>query len=918
MKNKNSLFIIVSAFLLLSSQAMPVQALEFSNEEILASARAVAAGTATEKQKAIAFAENDKINNLAMSGKLDNSEYQANQRAFVAKNDELIRQAANKRGLSVLPPVTKVGDFKPGTDTDRQLASNKGPLKVDDVKNMRNDYNQQVGSYLKSAGLKPAAHENWAKKLTTDIMPSPDMPAGEFKAATTWINSQGGVAYNSAEAAKLQLAIDGNAPQNLSSYEAAAYHNEMQKKIQLMNNEVQRLRRERRQTSNPELVENIDIEIRKHTAFMSKYIERDNHVADLVLTPDDQQTRQREKETRLLKDAQRRNAAKEALRAEASVEAMNGHLATKATGRMNEAIYGAALAGGDVAAADRAVAANLKNLTAPQQSQALADLEARFGAKAAKAINAELKKTNAAAIPTAVSKTQTLCGALGLVNTALNIRNQYEAGKSATEILWNMSIGGTLENVSNETADYTRREIERLQAEYRAAGEDPDSIATRLKIMAQASVKGTFHGSLIGSYDLLKTASKGVAGAAATAGESALFLVGEALDTHNVLEQSYAEIQAQNMEQSVQSARAIKFGKDAVAELKRLAAEAAYFKSVLEQNARSAKLALRQLDHQYESLAAFVRNLDEASDSNEPLDLTKVDMRLEKQLNGCSAAIKTLLQKAEIASYDLQAGKSKTSAANIAAGLLTAAAQQKAVLDRTGSDFENLDEIARARGNEELLAEFETRRQQLLEAGRQAAANAEIMRKNEAQYKKNLTAFDTLKDRIEKAGRFFGDSRQTYEGDWLVVKSRLGEIARPDGRMPENFFGEVGTLERVPDSLKRDLLRLKLPAVADMAESSALAASVLNRRKPQYESALAAYNQLLAAIKKLQAQPVAAKKTTTPPAKPPAKTPEKAPVVNTARPQPAQKLLPCGHRPGECPKPLSLKCSLHSGKISER
>jgi len=91
MKNKNSLFIIVSAFLLLSSQAMPVQALEFSNEEILASARAVAAGTATEKQKAIAFAENDKINNLAMSGKLDNSEYQANQRAFVAKNDELIR-----------------------------------------------------------------------------------------------------------------------------------------------------------------------------------------------------------------------------------------------------------------------------------------------------------------------------------------------------------------------------------------------------------------------------------------------------------------------------------------------------------------------------------------------------------------------------------------------------------------------------------------------------------------------------------------------------------------------------------------------------------------------------------------------------------------------------------------------------------
>ena len=43
------------------------------------------------------------------------------------------------------------------------------------------------------------------------------------------------------------------------------------------------------------------------------------------------------------------------------------------------------------------------------------------------------------------------------------------------------------------------------------------------------------------------------------------------------------------------------------------------------------------------------------------------------------------------------------------------------------------------------------------------------------------------------------------------------------------------------------------------------------------------------------------------------------PQVKTQPPQPAgDKLLPCGHRPGECPSPKSLKCSLHSGEISIR
>ncbi|HNW33337.1 MAG TPA: PKD domain-containing protein [Candidatus Ozemobacteraceae bacterium] len=813
-----------------------------SNADLVKYAQAAARGQATEQQKAVLFANNERLNNLAMAGKIPDSDYQHNQRAFVEKNDELIRNASSRHGLAVAPPKN-AETYKAGTDTDRQLQNPQGDLTVEHVKKVRQEYNQEVGEYLKSQGVKSADGENWAKKLTTDIMPSPyDMKPSDFKNANTYINSEGGLAYTSADAAKLQLSIDGGRPQSPSMHEAAAFHSEMQKKTVVMNNEIQRLNRERSNVSDPAEIENIDTEIRKYTAFMSKYLGRDSKAAELAggnadkikLSEDLYSGSSAEK----IKQAQKRDTSKKTRNAEVFVGAVNEHLAQNATRKFNDAIAGAAVAGGNEDAAKNIIAGNIKNLSGTQKTQAIADLEIKYGSDFARGVNAELKKGNRP--QSSPGRKTTISNSLGLVNTVLNIGNQYAEGKTTTQILWNMSIGSTLESVNKETADYTAREIERLKLQYIAAGEDPESTAVKLKIMGEATLKGTFHGTMIGSYDLLKSATHTAAGAAATAADSAIFLVGEALDTRNVLETTFAEMQAQNMEQSVQNAKAVKFGKDTIVELKRLANEAAYLKSVLEQNARSARQFCRECDGTLDDLKSGLREINNLKETDTLKALPETEKRIATSLAETESALQTMTRQAEASRRALTLGGDPKEAL-LAVQVLAAGYDKHAgIIVTCKNELFKIGELSSLNSIETIIADFEARKAALAEQGRQGAANAQVMRKNEVQYKKSIAAFDRLKERVEKSEAYFADKRQTNESDWIVIKSKLRGIARPDGNMPEDFFGEVGTLERLPEKIRSEAGQLKPAAVTSPGgspEIGGLADAALERLTPPYNTA---------------------------------------------------------------------------------
>ncbi|HEY9071472.1 MAG TPA: hypothetical protein VIV61_14530, partial [Candidatus Ozemobacteraceae bacterium] len=758
-----------------------------SNDELIAYARAAAAGQATEKQKAILFLENQRLNNLAMANRIPDADYQFNQRAFVAKNEELIGAACEKNGLAVAPSKER-SRYTAGTDTDRQLKNPGGTLTADNVKAARQEYNRLGAEYLRSQGVEIPAGTNLARQTTTDIMPSPyEMKPGEFKKANEYINAEGGLAYTSADAAKVQLSLDGGIPRPPAVHEVAAFHAEMQKKTELMNSEIQRLNRERGRAGTPDEIENIDIEIRKHTAFMSKYLDRDARGADLVGKAGDgplpEETYARASREKISR-AMQRDASKTTKQAEVFVGAVSEHLARNATRKFSDAVAGAATAGGNVEAGQKIIADTLKTLPPTQKAQAIADLEIKYGGEFARGVNAELKKKPAA--PSGTTTGTSVCSALNLVNTALNVRNQYAEGKTTARILWDMSIGATLESTRKETADYTSKEIDRLKMQYLAAGEDVDSTYVKLKIMGEATVKGTFHGTMIGGYDLLKSATHTAAGAAVAAADSAIFLVGEALDTRNVLETTFAEIQAQNMEQSVQNAKAIRFGKDAVAELKRLAGEAAYLKSVLEQNARSARQFCRDADEALAVLKADIDAVTGLKEADALKTLPETERRLTRSLAEATGEMQNLIRQAQAAERDVSTGGDR-GAALLTLQVLSASCDRNAgSLEAAKKDLVQIGALASLKNFAELLAGFETAKASLLERGRQAAANAAIMRNNEARYKKTLAAFDSLRERVDKAGTFFAGKRETDEADWMVVRSKLAGIARPDGQMPED------------------------------------------------------------------------------------------------------------------------------------
>ncbi|OGK09091.1 MAG: hypothetical protein A2W80_08940, partial [Candidatus Riflebacteria bacterium GWC2_50_8] len=303
----------------------------------------------------------------------------------------------------------------------------------------------------------------------------------------------------------------------------------------------------------------------------------------------------------------------------------------------------------------------------------------------------------------------------------------------------------------------------------------------------------------------------------------------------------------------------------------------------------------------------------------------------EKKLTGSLAdsanAAKKMTAQAEATRKALAGGGTAREAMQTVEALTAAYNQHNMSIEQCKKEMFKIGELASLRGIVDILASFESTRAKLLEQGSLAAANAEIMRKNEAQFKKTVASFDSLQERVRSADTFFAGKREANEAEWLIIKSRLGGIARPDASLPEDFFAEVGTLERLPDKIRREAGNLQPNTDATLSgapEAGNLADAALARLTPPYNDAGRALTALKSAIDSLRAAagqkpavkpPVAAKPAQ--PAKPVAKVPQQP---ATAQPKKNGGRLPCGHLPGQCPTSgiQSIKCKLNSGKISER
>jgi hypothetical protein len=226
---------ILSAMLLASVCVLVPQQGFAWTPEIKAAAQAVANGTATPQQRALAFRSNFDLNMMAEQGEISLPDYQKVQNVFSQQAQEIMKAAAQDAGLGFEPQAVdpnKPATPKPGTDVDGHLIRRPGApdqqITAKDVANARQSFNDRVNAYLKENGLDSL--ENPSRQLKADNMPAEAITPQEERAASNYINKDGGTAYSDPVAAVVEgyLRVGGQKP---SLVDWARYVSEQQRQI---------------------------------------------------------------------------------------------------------------------------------------------------------------------------------------------------------------------------------------------------------------------------------------------------------------------------------------------------------------------------------------------------------------------------------------------------------------------------------------------------------------------------------------------------------------------------------------------------------------------------------------------------------------------------------------------------------------
>ncbi len=824
----------------------------YDDSSLLTAAERVAAGRGSPADEALLFMENRRVNHLAMEGKLDGSVYQRTQSLYDERNRALAEEAARKVGFSTEGGVKKA--YKPGTDTDVSMTGKD--LTAADVERARKAYNKGVEAYLRESGVKAERGVNWAARTETDIMPSPSRmkSEAEFAKAAALINGDGGNMYVSPLAAGAQAKLDGGDP--VSVAEGQAYVEEMKAKIESMKRAKTDLVERYRRAETPLERDSLAAEIRKSESHEAKYIDRINRLERSL-------SGGLGASTAILETAGARAPGAANRRAEVAVDAMSGHLTEKALRNYAETLGDLAVSSTSPkrrAALKDAMAATLKGLPPARQGDALAGIESRLGGGFAKEIAAEMKKPMAGVKATSPG-TSLLKGA-GVVSTVLAGYNAVAEenrrtsgnpnyGRAALNFAYDMTIRGAVDAAGRDTAEFTERQVEELKEYYRSRGEDPESLATKMKILAEASLKGTAYGTVKGVYELAKASGKWTGGAIVGGAETVIFLAGEALDTLNTLEVGGANLREQGMAQEVQDAKSVRSGRDLVFELRRMAALAASQRSILEQNFRWARSIDVHRSRSLDALRSRIEGLSQAFDLSDAEQ--KVAERLKlyppefKRIAEYSAVIYSKIKVVEKA---IKGGKS---AIEVAADVRFIVAEHDRNIEGFNVLVEGMKEIRRMDSIGDvgqILASLEDEKKLLLALGDEAENGATVIKRNYETWRRAVLEYERIKSSLARGYSYFYGKKGVP--GWLTIKSDADSVVAPDRTIPENGGAEVATLQRMKASIESDLKRL--PKIDDEQRLRATMETIkkgYNSLLPGYEAARASLEKTNLALERL-------------------------------------------------------------------
>ncbi len=821
---------------------------------LLAAAERVAVGGGNPSDEALLFMENRRVNHLAMEGKLDGSVYQRTQSLYDERNRSLAAEAAREAGFSTVAGGRKI--YKPGTDTDVNMTGRD--LTAADVEFARQAYNKRVEAYLRDSGLMAERGVNWAARTETDIMPSPSqMKSGEeFAKAAAIINGDGGNMYSSPFAAGAQAKLDAGDPVSIA--EGLAYAEEMKAKVEKMKQVKSDLAERYRGAGTPQEREFLAAEIRKAESHEAKYIDRINRLernlrGGVVAEP-----------SPLLAAAGTRTPDGASRRAEAAVDAMSGHLTEKALRNYADTLGDLAASSASPerrAALKEAMAATLKGLPPARQDDALVGIESRLGRGFAREVSTEMKKPTRG-VKSAPSGSSLLRGA-GIVSTLLAGYNVVaeenrrtsgnpDYGRVALNFVYDMTLRGAVDAAGRDTAEFTEKQVEELGEYYRSRGEDPESFATKLKILAEASLKGTAYGTVKGTYELAKASGKWAGGAIVGGAETVIFLGGEALDTLNTLEVTGANLREQGMAQEVQDAKSVRSGRELVGELRRMAALAASQRSVLEQNSRWG----RSLDiNRSRSLDALRGLIDGLSELPDPSD---AEQRTTETVKRCLPEFKRIAEyssviysKIKAVEKALSGGKSAQDVADDVRFIMT---EHDGNIDGFNVLVEEMKELRRMESLGQvgdIMASLREDRDFISALGDKAEDGAVIMKRNYDTWRRAVYEFDRIKSSLARGYSYFYGKRGLP--GWLAIKSDADSIVAPDRTIPENGGVELATLQRMKSSIASDLERMPRVNVDERRLLSALeeVKKGYNSLLPEYGAARDSLEKTNLALEKL-------------------------------------------------------------------
>lgn len=350
-----------------------------SDAALIQAAQAVAAGQASPLQKTLVLKNQARIQSLAYNGKLggtpqaNNAVYQASQKTIDAGVRDALGRTAKETGLEIeLPERGK--DAAPGTDNDPQIRTKDGkPLTYEQWKAANEAYQRNVRQVIREGGGSPEGPVDSG----ADLLPDPDNTSPEnFKRITSDINSQGGTAYDTPEAARAQAALNSNGKQPMTLEQGKAFVDNMQKLANDKFTTADLLDAHARQIkgANPEGAANLEAQANICRSQGAKYIQRIDKAANVLAKQNGIPVPEGGKEGpfKEITDAAGSHRGQGTSTEAGQVGAMGEHLVSKSTMSYIETMAKIAKADPSKAAACEAgIAQAMQKLPPAQQGQAI-------------------------------------------------------------------------------------------------------------------------------------------------------------------------------------------------------------------------------------------------------------------------------------------------------------------------------------------------------------------------------------------------------------------------------------------------------------------------------------------------------------------------------------------------------------------